>query len=85
VETTVSSPGGASGMPAIPEDRLAKLTPEQRAQFEVAMKARGGGRASQPTVTKSCITQDQLNKPLTFGQDNNKSCTGTLVSSSCSR
>jgi hypothetical protein len=84
-ETTVSSPGGGSGMPAIPEDRLAKLTPEQRAQFEAAMRARGGGRSGQASVSKSCVTQEQLEKPLTFGQDNNRSCKVSLVSASRSK
>jgi Protein of unknown function (DUF3617) len=83
-ETTVSSPGGAPGMGAIPQDRLANLSPEQRAAIEAAMRARGGG-GSQPTVTKSCITAEQLSKPLTFGQDNNRSCKVSLVNSTRSK
>lgn len=90
-ETTVSSPGGSSAMGAggIPPEALARMTPEQRAQVEAVMRARGGGSGgqsgSQATVTKSCLTQDQLSRPLTFGQDNNGACKISLVTSSRAR
>jgi hypothetical protein len=56
-ETTTTTE--MSGMPPMPAEVLAKLTPEQRAKME-------------------------LNKPLTFGDDD-KSCKRTLISSSRSK
>jgi len=68
-----------SGAPPIPADLLAKLPPEQRARIEASMKAGGSGT----TTTKTCITQEKLQKQDAFG-DNRKECTHTVVTSSSS-
>lgn len=72
-----------SGQLPIPEDALARLTPEQRAKLEEAMKARSS-RGPQTTTRKSCVTKDQLNKAMTFDQDKRNNCKSTLVRSSSS-
>jgi hypothetical protein len=68
-----------AGMPPIPPEVLAKLTPEQRARMEEMMKNRSG--ASGTTTTKSCITKEKLEKDMAF-RDERTQCTRTVVSSS---
>src|SRR5262249_50766038 len=74
----VTTAGNLSGAPPIPPEALAKMTPEQRAQMEAAMQA-AMSRNKQPRTSKSCITQQQLDKGPTFGP-HDKSCTQTVVS-----
>lgn len=75
-QTTVT--GQMSGIPPIPEDVLARLTPDQRAKMEAAMSARGGGK---PTVSKNCLTKEKLEKGFNTGDESTKMCTRTMVSS----
>jgi hypothetical protein len=81
-ETSITSQ--LSGMPPIPADVLARLTPEQRARIEAAMKAREA-KGPQTTVHKSCLTSDDLKKPLDFGGESNGMCKRTIVASSATR
>jgi len=74
----------ASGVPPLPEELLSRLTPDQRAQMEAAMKARAA-KGPQTTVTKSCLTKDQLNKAMTFGAEGNAACKPTLTNSTSSK
>ncbi len=53
----VTSTTNVSGMPPIPDDVLARMTPEQRARMEAAMKARSG-EGPKTTVRKECITKE---------------------------
>lgn len=76
-ESTVS--GQTTGMPPIPDEVLNRLTPEQRAKMQAAMQMRNG---SKPTVSKSCLTKDMLDKPFNLGDENTKSCSRTMVTSS---
>jgi hypothetical protein len=81
-EMTVSGQG--SGMPPIPAEALARLTPEQRAKFEAAMTARMAG-ADKPHVYKSCITEKTLQRGFDTGESNaQRKCTQTILSSSAS-
>ena len=79
-EATMNSQ--TNGAFPVPADMLARLTPEQRARAEAAMKA---APRSHSSTNKSCITAEQLNKPLTFADEKNVSCKRTLVSSSGSQ
>jgi hypothetical protein len=79
----ITSTMQSQGM-GIPEDRLAKMTPEQRAQVE-AMVSSQMKRAAQPTISKSCETAETIKREQTFGQDRNKSCKVTPISSSGSK
>jgi Protein of unknown function (DUF3617) len=76
-ETTTT--GQMTGMPAIPPEVLAKLTPEQRAKMESAMGARG----AKPIVSTSCRTKEKLAQAWTTGQQ--KSCTTAVTSSSSTK
>jgi hypothetical protein len=82
-ETTVT--GQTTGIPPIPDEVLNRLTPEQRAQMQAVMQGRGAGGASKPIVSKNCLTKDKLDKPFDVGNENTKSCSRTLVTSSGSK
>ena len=70
-----------SGMPPIPAEVLAKLTPEQRAKMEAVFKARAA-QGPKTTTRRTCLDKEQLEKSLAFGDDNDKSCQRTIISSS---
>jgi hypothetical protein len=72
-----------TGMPPIPADALAKMTPEQRGRMEAAMKqgAMGGPKTD---VRKHCITKEKLEKQSAF-DENRKDCTRTVVTSTGSK
>jgi|SRR5271157_1324310 len=71
-----------TGLPPIPSDVLAKMTPEQRTRMEAAMGARAGGSPTTSTH-KVCITREKMDKQTAF--DDRKNCTHTVVSSSSSK
>jgi hypothetical protein len=72
-----------SGSLAMPSDYMAKLTPEQRARVESAMK-----QASKPKTTarvnQDCLTQDELKRGTPFKPDDHR-CTQKLLNMSSSR
>jgi len=80
-ETTSTSQ--TSGMPPvnIPEDALARMTPDQRAKMEQMMKGSGSPRTN---TVKSCMTREKMNRAEMFGADR-KNCTRAVVSSSGSK
>jgi hypothetical protein len=78
-ESTMTSE--TSGQLPIPQEMIDKMTPEQRAKMEAMMKARGM-QGPRTTVTKSCVKQEDLDKP--FGREN-KSCKQSIVTSSATQ
>lgn len=78
-ETTVT--GQMTGMPAIPPEALARMTPEQRAKLESAM----GGLGAKPMVSTNCRTKEKLAQAWSTGQAAMKSCTTTLLTSTSSK
>ena len=82
-EWEVTTSTESSGQLPIPQEMLDKLTPEQRARMEAAMKARGG-LSPQSKVRKSCLKKEDLDKP--FGNDEDrKSCKQTIVNASSTK
>ncbi len=77
-ETTVT--GQMTGMPTIPPEALAQLTPEQRAKVESAMGARG----AKPMVSTHCRTKEMLNQAWNTGQVT-KACAVTVTTSSSNK
>jgi Protein of unknown function (DUF3617) len=75
--TTIMNMGG---MPPLPQDVLDRMTPEQKAQLDAAMKAQQG----KPTTTKHCVTREDLNRKDLF-DERDKNCTRTIVTSSSSK
>ena len=80
-QTTVQINSG--GSMALPSAQMARLSPEQRARVEAAMK-----QASRPKTTthvnQDCLTQDQLNKGTPFKSDD-KQCTQKVLNSTSSK
>lgn len=79
----VSSLGQASGVPPIPEDTLAKMTPEQRARFQAAMQATMSN-ASKPRLFKNCITPEKIAQGFDVQPNQSASCQRTVTSISSS-
>jgi hypothetical protein len=76
----VTSTDNMSGAPPIPDDELAKLTPEQRAQLQAAMSAAAAQHAK-PRVFKECLTEEKLKRGFDLGKDEDKNCKKSIVQS----
>jgi hypothetical protein len=79
----ITSQGEASGMPPIPPQALANMSPQQREQIMAAM-AGAMARANQPNVTRSCITQKMIERGWEPNQDHRGNCSQTRTSSTSS-
>jgi hypothetical protein len=70
-----------SGQMPIPDEQLAKMTPEQRARLEAAMKS-GAGK---PHVYKECMTPEKIARGFEMDRGADEaSCKRKVVSSSSS-
>lgn len=81
-ETTSTTQISGMAMPAMPQltpEQLAQMPPEARARLEGMTK--GGGGAPRTTTSKSCLTKEQLSRPMLNSE---KNCTYKLLSSSSS-
>jgi hypothetical protein len=75
----IASENQISGTPGIPEDELARLTPEQRARFEAAMQA-GMSEAAKPHLAKHCLTPEKIARGLDVDHHDDGSCEKKLIS-----
>ncbi len=77
----VTSSAHTSGMPAMSEGMLAQLPPAQRAKIEASLKS-AMADAEKPRTAKSCITQQDLDRPF-HGMESRAgvTCKETVVSS----
>jgi hypothetical protein len=73
----VTSLSEMAGIPTLPPEILAKMTPEQRVQMEGALKAQGA-KGPQKSVDRECITQKDLERPFEPDSDD-ESCKQTVV------
>ena len=80
-ETTLSNQ--MSGAPALPPDLLSRMTPEQRAKLEQAMKARAA-QGAHTSTSRRCLTKDKLNEPLDLAKQP-EGCTHKVITSSSSK
>ena len=70
-----------SGEMPIPEDQLAKMTPEQRAKVEAMVK----GAGSKPHVYKDCMTPEKIAKGFEMERGADEaSCKRNVISSTAS-
>jgi tetratricopeptide (TPR) repeat protein len=74
-----------SGLPPMPPDVLAKLTPEERARIEAKAKERLA-EGPRITVKRSCLDEKELHQPLllTFGGES-QGCRQTVTNASRTR
>jgi hypothetical protein len=73
----ITTQGEASGMPPIPPQVLAQMSPQQRQQMMAAMR----GKMNQPSVSRSCVTQKMLDRGMSFDRPPNDQCTQTVTGS----
>jgi hypothetical protein len=78
-----SSAGQSSGVPPIPDDALARLTPEQRQQFQAAIQS-SMGSASKPKLFKKCITPEEVEKGFDLQESKDSTCQRSVVSATSS-
>ena len=78
-----SSAGQANGMPPIPDEALARLTPEQRQQFQAAIQS-SMGSASKPKLFKECITPEKVAQGFDVQESKDSTCQRSVVSSTSS-
>ncbi len=67
-QVNVSGQAAMPAMPSMPESELAKLPPAQRARIEQMLKNMPG-TAGKPIVTKSCITEKDLEDARNFAPE----------------
>jgi Protein of unknown function (DUF3617) len=72
----VTSVSDISGMPPLPKDVLDKMTPEQRAQMEAAMKQESA-RGPRTDTDRECITQKDIDRPFDSADD--EDCEHSIV------
>ena len=72
----------SSGEMPLPTEYLSKLTPEQRAKMEAAMKAQTAG-PPKTTTYKSCWTKEKLDNSSIF--NDKKECTQTVLNSTSTK
>lgn len=72
------------GMPPMPADVLAKMTPEQRAKMEAMLQSRAAAGPRTHTY-KECITEKDLTEPFKKKGDDEKCTRKVLKSSSTSQ
>jgi len=73
-----------SGQLAIPDDELAKLTPEQRTRMEAAMKSYAAN-SNKSHVYKECMTPEKIARGFSLDkQSDDMACTRKLLSNSAS-
>jgi hypothetical protein len=71
-----------SGQMPIPEDQLAKMTPEQRARLEAAVKSHAT-EGAKPRVYKECMTPEKIARGFDIDRSgDDASCKRNVVSSS---
>lgn len=70
-----------TGEMPIPDELLARLTPQQRTRMEERMKARSPERTT-TTTEKSCITKEQLEQGPAFGVERKQCVRKVLASTS---
>lgn len=80
-ESTITNE--TSGQLPVPQEMIDKMTPEQRAKIEAAMKARGM-QGPRTTVNKHCVKKEDLDKPFAKN-DEKKACKQTILTSSATK
>src|SRR5262245_14393344 len=72
----MTSVGETTGMPQIPPEALAKMTPEQRERVTAAM-----GRSNQPHVVRVCVTEKALQRGFNMKEPQQGDCSRTILTS----
>lgn len=73
-----------TGQLPIPQELLARLTPEQRARMQERMNAQSSSQGTKTITRKQCLTTEKLRHTGAFGDDQ-ESCTRTITASTATR
>ena len=77
----MTTTGETSGVPPIPPETLARMSPEQLARVQASMAARMA-RRDKPEVRKQCVTKENLEKGFDPKNSSSQGCHTTITSSS---
>ena len=80
--TEAKMSGDLSAM--IPEDQLAKMTPEQRQRIQAAM-AQSMAAMQKPHYAKECMTAEKVAKGFDMGDDKSGNCKNTITTNTGSQ
>jgi hypothetical protein len=78
-EWEMTTVGLTTGMP-IPEEKLSKMSPEQRARLEQIMQAHSGKPSAH--VRNTCVTKEKLAKSNIIKDDAPEGCTKKVIANS---
>jgi hypothetical protein len=75
----IATQANISGAPPIPEDALAKMSPEQRAHMQAAIEA-SMAQVAKPRLAKHCVTQEKVAQGFNLDrQHDSATCQKKLV------
>jgi len=77
----IASQNQISGAPPIPEERLARLTPDQRARIEAAMQS-SMAEAVKPQLAKHCLTPEKIARGLDVDHHDASHCERKILTNS---
>jgi hypothetical protein len=78
----IATQANISGAPPIPEDAMAKMSPEQRAHMQAAIQA-SMAEVAKPRLAKHCLTQEKVAQGFNLDrQHDNTACQKKLVTNS---
>jgi len=77
----IASQNQISGAPPIPEEQLARLTPDQRARMEAAMQS-SMADAAKPHLAKHCLTPEKIARGLDVDHHDDSHCQRKITSNS---
>jgi Protein of unknown function (DUF3617) len=80
----IATQANISGAPPIPEDALAKMSPEQRARMQAAIQA-SMADVAKPKLAKHCVTQEKVAQGFNLDrQHDSTACQKKLITNSSS-
>jgi hypothetical protein len=80
----IATQANISGAPPIPEDALAKMSPEQRAHMQAAIQA-SMAEVAKPRLAKHCVTQEKVAQGFNLDrQHEGSTCQKKLVTNTSS-
>jgi len=79
----IATQANINGTPQLPDEMMAKLTPEQRARMQAAMQA-SMAEMTKPKLAKLCVTAEKVAKGLDIDRRERQNCQRKILSNSSS-
>lgn len=77
----IASESQINGAPPLSDERLSRLTPEQRARVEAALQSTMA-EAAKPKLSKHCLTPEKIARGLDVDQHDARKCERKIVTNS---